>query len=159
VCVVAHSPKSGDETVAGSLHFDAIFDTSIFVRSESGAGGSLYVKKDNTLALDEHERFTHWKAETLTAKRGDREVKVHRLVAGTAPKSAGSVKLTPKQAEAWALYLEMSGSAHEPVAKGAFLVRAVQDGISEGTARSMLAKMRRAEKVREEGGKIIKEGE
>src|SRR5262249_32378690 len=48
VGVVAHSPKSGEETVAGSLQFDAIFDTTVFVRSDDatkGATGTLYVKK------------------------------------------------------------------------------------------------------------------
>ena len=84
VGVVSHSPKSGDETVAGSLHFDAIFDATVFVRSEDGAAGTLYVKKDNGLALEEEERSTHWQRETLTALVGERVVRVHRLVAGTA---------------------------------------------------------------------------
>ena len=87
VGVVSHSPKSGDETVAGSLHFDAIFDATVFVRSEDGATGTLYVKKDNGLALEEEERSTHWQRETITALVGDRAVRVHRLVAGTAMQS------------------------------------------------------------------------
>lgn len=92
VGVVAHSPKSEAETVAGSLHFDAIFDTALFVRSDDGAAGSLYVKKDNGLALEEHERFTHWRRDTLSALVGDRTVRVHRLEHGEAPAAGARVR-------------------------------------------------------------------
>lgn len=89
VGVVAHSPKSGDETVAGSLHFDAIFDSSLFMQSsDDGATGLLYVKKSNALALEEPEKRIPWKRETVLRAAGDRQVKVHRLVAGEALQSA-----------------------------------------------------------------------
>lgn len=81
VGVVAHSPKSGVETVAGSLHFDAIFDTTLFMRSENlGENGVLYVKKSNALIVEERERFIPWAAETCTAEVEGRSVRVHRLV-------------------------------------------------------------------------------
>ena len=80
VGVVAHSPKSGVETVAGSLHFDAIFDTALFMRSENlGANGALYVKKTNALVVEERERFIPWTAETCSTEIDGRTIKVHRL--------------------------------------------------------------------------------
>jgi hypothetical protein len=85
VLVVAHSPKSGDRTVAGSVQFDAIFDVSIFVHSEDGGQtGELAIMKDNCMGLEEAERRVGWQRATLRHQSGERQVKVHRLVAGTA---------------------------------------------------------------------------
>jgi hypothetical protein len=121
VWVVAHSPKSGDETVAGSLQFDAIFDMSIFVRSEDGAHGELYVKKDNDLALEENERHVPWSRETIEAKLGERVLKVHRLVAGKAGGvSRKMAKLRGDPERGYNALLEL-GVLTGPVAEGSWI--------------------------------------
>jgi hypothetical protein len=72
------------------MQFDAIFDSALFMRSENeGATGCLYMKKDNGLALEEHERFIGWQRETVVRSAGDRPVRVHRLVTGDAQGSTG----------------------------------------------------------------------
>jgi hypothetical protein len=99
VGVVAHSPKSGDETIAGSMQFDAIFDASIFMRSEDeGASGCMYVKKSNGLPLEEHEKYINWKRELVSIRRAtdDRLVKAHRLVASDAQQGGSGSQDQPK---------------------------------------------------------------
>jgi hypothetical protein len=141
VGVVSHSPKSGDETVAGSLHFDAIFDSVLIVRSENGgSAGSLYLKKDNALALDEHERFTHWKAESVHATLGERQVRVHRLSAGGPPKVLPKgAKPGTVLAEAWSILCQ-SFPDNRPVTNSEFeeALRAADTiEVKKGTVREL----------------------
>jgi hypothetical protein len=86
VLVVAHSPKSGESTIAGSVQFDAIFDVSMFVESEdNGHTGNLRVQKDNVMALEESERKVGWERVMVRgATQEGREVRAFRFVPGVA---------------------------------------------------------------------------
>ena len=126
VGVVAHSPKSGEETVAGSLQFDAIFDTTVFVRSDDatkGATGTLYVKKSNAIVqASEAEREIAWKAEVLVAEFEGRPVKARRPVAGVPrPKGAAPVeeRLSGRAGMAWAVQKQVS-PRNEPISHEAW---------------------------------------
>jgi len=90
VLVVAHSPKSGEETIAGSVQFDAIFDVSVFVEShDDGASGNLHVKKDNVMSLLDDERRIGWERITLKHMLGEREVRASRFVAAPVARPPG----------------------------------------------------------------------
>lgn len=89
VLVVAHNPKSGDNTVSGSQQFDAIWDLSMFVISnDQGLTGHLYVQKANDLALDEAARYVHWQQDVVRVEHAGRVHQVHRLLPSTASGAA-----------------------------------------------------------------------
>lgn len=152
VMVIHHTGHNNTDRARGSSAVFGALDTEIKV-------AAFAVEATKQRDLQEGPVFAFKYATAAVGMDVDGDL-IESCTIDTMALNAGvrDVPLKGKQAEAWALFLEMSGDTHEPVARGAFLTRAVQDGISEATARAVLAKMRRADKIREEGGKIIKEG-